>query len=161
MNPLLNPIFLLRLAHSYLTDVDRLKKHTELDIRKYQDKSLKKIIKYAYNVPLYHEKYKKAGMHPTDINGIKDIKKIPIITKNDLRKSTNERLIPKGEKINNFSIVTTSGSTGRPVTILSDHYTIFKTFIGFIRSIKEYDINWRKNRIAIIADLSQDSAEYA
>jgi len=160
MNPLLNPIFLLRLAHSYLTDVDRLKKHTESEIRKYQDKSLRKIIKYAYDVPLYHEKYKKAGIHPTDINGIKDVNKLPIITKNDLRKSSNEMLIPKGEKINNFSKVTTSGSTGRPVTIFSDHYTIFKTFIGFIRSIKEHDINWRKNRIAIIADLSQDSAEY-
>ena len=33
MNPLLNPIFLLRLSYSYLMDVDRLKNHSETDIR--------------------------------------------------------------------------------------------------------------------------------
>ena len=161
MNPLSNPLFLLRIANNYLNGVDRLKKKSESELIEYQDKSLKKIVRYAYNVPLYHNKYKKIGIHPSDINGIDDIKKIPIITKNDLRNSSYDMLIHSGGKINNFSKVTTSGSSGRPVTIFSDPYTIFQTFIGFIRCIKEYDINWRKNKIAIIADLSQDSAEYA
>jgi phenylacetate-CoA ligase len=161
MNPLSNPLFLLRLTHNYLNGVDRLKKKSEKEVRDYQDKYLKKIVRYAYNVPLYHNKYKKIGLHPTDINGIDDIKKIPIITKNDLRNSSYEMLIHSGKKINSFSKVTTSGSSGRPVTIFSDPYTIFQTFIGFIRCIREYDISWRKNKIAIIADLSQDSAEYA
>jgi phenylacetate-CoA ligase len=160
MNPLSNPLFLFWLTYNYSSGIDRLKKYTHAEITHYQDKSLRNIIKNAYSVPLYHEKYKKAGVHPSDIRGIKDIQKLPVITKTDLRNAILNDLIPTGKKIGNFSKVTTSGSTGRPVTIFSEPYTIFQTFIGFIRSIKEHRINWRKNRIAIIADLSQDSAEY-
>ena len=161
MNPLLNPLVLGKLAKSYLFDINRIYRVTEEQIRRYQDKSLRWIVKYAYTVPLYHEKYKKAGIHPRDIRGVKDIKKLPLVTKKDFRGKTADFLLPKGADVGKYSMVSTSGSTGEPVTIYSDPYTIFHTFIGFVRSIREHGIDWRKNRMAIIADLSPDSAEEA
>jgi phenylacetate-CoA ligase len=161
MNPLLNPVFLGRIAKSYLCDVDRLRRSTEEEIRKYQDKSLRHVVKHAYNVPLYHKKYREAGIHPHDIKGIKDVEKLPFITKKDFRGKTPDVLLPSGSNIKKYSVVSTSGSTGKPVTLYSDPYTIFRTFIGFIRMIKEHDVNWRKTRMAIIADLSPDSIEDA
>jgi len=159
MNPLLNPILLGKIARSYLFDINRIWKYNEEEIRKYQDKQLRKIVEYAYTVPLYHKKYRDAGIHPKDIRGIKDIEKLPFVTKKDFRGKTAEMLLPEGANIKNYSMASTSGSTGQPVTLYSDPYTVFKTFIGFIRMIREHNINWRKTRMALIADLSPDSAE--
>ena len=161
MNPLFNPVFLGRIARSYLFDVNRVWKSTEDDIRRYQDKAIRHMVRYAYTIPLYHEKYKKAGVHPQDVRGIHDIEKLPFITKKDLRGKTAETLLPTGADPRRYSMVSTSGSSGQPVTLYSDPYTIFRTFIGFIRMIREHDVNWRKTRMAIIADLSPESAEEA
>ena len=159
MNPLLNPILLGKILRSYLFDINRIWKYSEEEIKKYQDKQLRQIVKYAYSVPIYHEKYRDAGIHPRDIRGINDIEKLPFVTKRDLRGKKAEVLLPKGANIKKYSMASTSGSTGQPVTLYSDPYTVFKTFIGFIRMIREHDINWRKTRMALIADLSPDSAE--
>jgi len=159
MNPLLNPILLGKIARSYFFDINRIWKQNEEQISKYKDKQLRQIVKYAYTVPLYHNKYKEAGIHPRDIRGIKDIEKLPFVTKKDFRGKTSELLLPKDANIKNYSMASTSGSTGQPVTLFSDPYTVFKTFIGFIRMIREHDVNWRKTKMALIADLSPDSAE--
>jgi phenylacetate-CoA ligase len=159
MNELFNPIFFGKIAKSYLCDVNRVRKSNEKEIQRYQDKCLRKMVSYAYTVPLYHKKYRIFGIHPKDIRGIKDITKLPIVTKKDFRDSTAQMLLPAGYNINNYTRVSTSGSSGRPISIFSDPFTIYKTFIGFIRIIKEHGIDWRKARMALIADLSPDSAE--
>jgi phenylacetate-CoA ligase len=161
MNPLLNPVFLCKLAKSYVFDVNRVRRLTDDEIRKYQDKCLRKIVNYVYKVPLYHRKYREAGVYPGDIKGIKDIERLPFVTKKDFRESGAKDLLPLGANVEDYSMVCTSGSTGKPVTLYSDIYTILYTFIGFIRILKEHDINWRKTRMAVIADLSPDSAEAA
>ncbi|MEM4258289.1 MAG: hypothetical protein QXL17_03955 [Candidatus Thermoplasmatota archaeon] len=161
MNPLLNPLFLGRLAKSYLFDVNRVWRCTPAELQRYQDKMLRQVVRFAYTVPLYHEKYRQAGIHPQDIRGVNDIHKLPLVSKKDFRGKTAEVLLPKGADPKNYSMVCTSGSTGKPVTLYSDPYTVFHTFIGFIRILREHDISWRKDRLALIADLSPDSAEYA
>ncbi|HEC81677.1 MAG TPA: phenylacetate--CoA ligase family protein, partial [Thermoplasmatales archaeon] len=142
-------------------DTNRVWRVTKDELERYRDKAIKRIVKHAFTVPLYYKKYKAAGVKPSDINGIKDIEKLPIITKDDLRNSPLDDLIPDGKKKGNFSMVSTSGSTGKPVTLFTEPYTMFKTLIGFIRVIREYGISWRKTRMSIIADLSAESAEEA
>ena len=83
MNPFLNPLFSARILKHYLTDIKRAWKSRE-EIRRYQDKAIRKVVRYAYTVPLYYEKYKKAGIKPEDIRGIEDLKKLPVITKEDI-----------------------------------------------------------------------------
>jgi len=161
MNPLPNPVILGKMAKSYFYDVDRVKKKEEREIKKYQDKSLRRLIKYAYTVPIYYEKFKKNGIRPNDINGIKDITKLPFITKKDIRKSSYDKLLPKKANVNEYNMVSTSGSSGKPVSLFYDPYSLFLTFIGFIRVIKEHNISWNKTKIAVIADLSTGSIEEA
>jgi len=109
MNPFTNPIFLLRIAKSYLSDVDRIWHIDSKKLKQYQDKAFRRIVKYAYTVPLYHEKYKKAGIHPNDIKGIGDIEKLPFITKDDLRENYPDRIIPKGFDTEHNFLLSTSG----------------------------------------------------
>jgi hypothetical protein len=58
MNQFYNPMFLSKILKTYLFDIDRLNRLDDKSLKKYQDKCLKKIVKYAYTVPLYHDKYK-------------------------------------------------------------------------------------------------------
>jgi len=155
---MINPILLTKLAKSYLTDVDRAWKDSD-KIKKYQDKRIKQLVKYAYKIPLYHDKYKKAGIHPSDIQGIKDIEKLPMVSKKDFRVKTSESLLPKNQNIKNYIISTTSGSTGQPATFYNEPFIIYHSLIGFIRILRAHNLSWRKNRLATLADLSPDSVE--
>ena len=76
-----NPIFFSKAFHRYLVDPSRLRKMNDETLKRFQDKSLRIILAYAYEVPVYREKYKKAGIHPCDIHGIKDLNKLPCISK--------------------------------------------------------------------------------
>jgi len=161
MNPFMNPVFLLRAAKGYLTDIDRVWKISYEGIEKYRNKQFRKIVRYAYDVPVYRKKYKEAGIHPDDIKGIEDIKKLPFITKDDFRKSFPDGIVHPSFDIKKAHLVSTSGSTGQPVSIYTDTYTIIKALFGFLRELKEYDVNWRKTRMSVIVDLTPGSAEEA
>ena len=160
MNPFLNPIFLLRIARSYLSDVNRIWHLDNEKLKKYQDKALRKMVNYAYNVPLYHKKYKEHGIHPNNVKGIEDIEKLPFITKNDLRENFPNGIIPQGfDKENNF-VISTSGSTGKPVFVYLDLLSAIKSLEGFARELKAYGGNWRKSKVLLVIDLSPGSAEH-
>jgi len=94
MNPFINPITGIPFIKHFLFDSGRLKRMTPKQIEKYRDKAFKRILKYAYTVPVYHNKYKKAGIHPEDLRGIKDITKLPFITKKDFVDNYPDRIIP-------------------------------------------------------------------
>jgi len=155
----MNPVFLLRAAKGYLTDIDRVWKTSYEGLERYRNKQFKKIVRYAYDVPVYRKKYKEAGVHPDDIKGIEDIKKLPFITKDDFRKNFPDGIVHPSFDIKKAHLVSTSGSTGQPVSIYTDTYTIIKALFGFLRELKEYDVNWRKTKISIIADVAPHAVE--
>lgn len=159
MNPFLNPIFVCGTIKSYLVDVDRLRKTTSDKLKKFQDKALKKIVKYAYNVPLYREKYKKAGVHPSDIKKIEDLQKLPFITKNNLRENFPDKIVSSTFDKKRAVISYTSGTTGEPVSIYINIDTIIKGLLGYVRVLREHEVNWRKTKITLVVDLSENSAE--
>jgi len=126
VNPFLNPIFLSRALKSYLSDPSKLNRITNEKLRKYQELSFKRIVKYAYNVPLYHDKYKKAGIHPSDIKGLDDIEKLPIITKDDLRKYSPDKIIPQTFFKKDWIVSRTGGTTGVSLPVYFDMLTVIK-----------------------------------
>jgi phenylacetate-CoA ligase len=161
MNPLLNPIFLHRALKSYFSDIDRLKRITKNDLKKYQDKSLRQVVKYAFTVPMYKEKYKKAKIKPEDIRSIDDLKKLPFITKDDIKKYSPDGIIPATFDKKSALIGRTGGTTRKPIMIFLDPFTVVKSMLGLIRTMKEYDINWRKTKMSLLLDLTDNSFEEA
>ncbi len=160
IHPFTNPVFLLRIAKSYLSDVDRIWRIDNKQLKQYQDKALRRVVNYAYTVPLYHEKYKEAGVHPNDIKGIDDIGKLPFITKDDLRENYPDRIIPKRfDKERNF-LLSTSGSTGKPVFVYVDVFSAIKSLIAFVRSLKAYGGSWQKTKILMVIDTAPGSIEH-
>ena len=161
MNPFVNPIFLLKLLKSYMVDINRVWNLSQEQMMKYQDKALRGVVKYAYTVPLYRKKYKEYGIHPQDIRGIKDIKKLPVITKNDLRNNYPDGILPRNYDKENGFLLSTSGSSGKPLFFYYEFFAAIKYVEGFMRILKAYGGAWNKSKIALVIDNKPGTVENA
>ncbi len=84
------------------------------EIDNYQNNKLRELIKHAYsNVPFYSELFLDLGLKPEDIQTKDDLHKIPIITKDDLRKKKSKHLATNIER-KSLLYRSSSGSTGEP-----------------------------------------------
>ena len=84
-------------------------------LRTYQEKRLRSVVEYAYNfVPFYHEKFRKAGVTPSDIKTLEDLAKLPIVRKDEMILENPRKLVSMEFDVNKLKIERTSGSTGLP-----------------------------------------------
>ncbi len=89
------------------------------ELEELQWKKLKQILNHAYEtVPFYRKKFQKAGITPNDIKTKKDMLKIPVTTKEELRK--NFPVISQNYSLNELHKGKTTGSTGEPVESFFD-----------------------------------------
>ena len=90
------------------------------ELEKLQNKKLRALIQHAYrNVPYYHRIFKKLELRPDDIQNKEDLSKLPILTKEDIRKNLDQLRavnVPKSRVIEAHS----SGSTGEPLKYYID-----------------------------------------
>ena len=101
----------------YLTSLLRNAYWKKDELSKYQDQKVKSVVKYAYDhSAFYHRTYRALGIRPDDIQCKDDLRKLPIIKKNDLQKHP-EQIISDEFDINKLRILKTSGSSGRPLSV--------------------------------------------
>ena len=85
------------------------------DLEELQLKKLQEIVKRAFDkIPYYNKKYSAAEVYPEDIETLKDIEKLPFITKDDLRESYPFGLFAVDIK-DIKELHSSSGTTGKPV----------------------------------------------
>ena len=149
-NPFLNPIFAFKSLKSYLFDLNRIWHLSPHKLKRFQDKAFKQAVKYAYTVPLYNKKFKELNIHPNDINGINDINKLPLVSKNDIRGAFPDGVIPKNVNKEKLWRINTSGSTSKPLSFYRDTFSLFVDGIYSTRALKFIGINWKKDRITIM-----------
>jgi phenylacetate-CoA ligase len=83
-------------------------------IEQYQNEKLRQLISHAYvNVPFYNRLFKDLGLKPYDIMSKSDLVKLPIITKEALKKN-KEKLLATNIQKKNLIYASSSGSTGEP-----------------------------------------------
>ena len=86
-------------------------------MRALQLERLKWSVSHAYeNVPFYHQKYDAAGFHPSQLKTLEDIRRIPFLTKQDMRDHYPFGLfaVPR-EKI--VRVHASSGTTGNATVV--------------------------------------------
>ena len=159
MNPFLNPLTLAKVLRMYLEDPPRLRQYSNDQLRTYQNMQLKKMVHYAYTVPMYHTKYKQKGITPSDIKGVEDISKLPLITKDDIKNEFPKGVVPPSFVYNQGIVAQTGGTTGRALMVFFDFYTIAKAMLAVLRTVQEYGVNWRKTKMSVLVDLSENSFE--
>ncbi|MFA7398519.1 MAG: phenylacetate--CoA ligase family protein [Crenarchaeota archaeon] len=88
------------------------------EIKRYQNKRLRYIVKYAYNnVPFYRQLYQENGVNIDEINQIEDLGKLPVVKKEFFKKQDPQLLVSNQYNLNSLKKVRTSGSTGTPFVI--------------------------------------------
>ncbi len=82
-------------------------------LEEYQNKKLRSLVMHAYrNVPYYHNLFKSLMLDPENIRTKDDLTKLPILTKEDIRKDP-ESFLSINIKKKNFIKDSTSGSSGK------------------------------------------------
>ena len=85
------------------------------EILRIQNEKIVKQVKYVYdNVPYYRDLMDKKGVKPEDIQSVDDIKKLPFLSKDDLREAYPYGLLGTDLK-KCVRIQSTSGTTGKRV----------------------------------------------
>lgn len=114
-------------------------------LEEYQLKQLKEIIAVAYNISIfYQELFDKQGVHPDDIQYLKDINKLPIISKNDLLKyNTNVHTSLEFKKLFKAN---TSGSSGVSLKFKREESADSFNRASVFRGYSWYEVRpWERN----------------
>jgi phenylacetate-CoA ligase len=98
--------------YRYLEEAEKRSYWTRGQLFEYRDKKLREFVIYAFNnAPYYRKKFIEWGVDPKSIKTLEDLKNIPILTKEEVKKHFTEFIsdaIPKSDLV----LVHTSGTTG-------------------------------------------------
>jgi len=98
----------------------------EEELNNLQLRYFKSLVNHAYNtVPYYHKKFQEIGLKPSSIKSLEDIRKIPILHKEDILKNYSD-FISKDKRYEwmlskkRFFSEVTSGSSGKQFSTIFD-----------------------------------------
>lgn len=115
---------------------------SEERILDFQSSKLRLLVEHAYkNVPYYEDLFNSISLKPSDIRSIDDIQKIPILTKEIVRKE-NLRLVSRGFNMKNVKKGKTGGTTGVPIIVYKDTNTRTFTWATYYRWYEWMGINY-------------------
>jgi phenylacetate-CoA ligase len=106
----------------------------QAQIKQKQFARIKYLVELAYaEIPVYRDKYKAAGFHPSDLKGPEDIDLIPIITKSELVAAFPDRCINPNYRMQDLFPTRSSGSSGQTLLIRVDPAAIVTDTIQGVR----------------------------
>lgn len=99
----------------------RMRKSDAETNRQYQLEKLKSLLVHAYDhVPFYKKRMEEAGFDPTQLSSVKDLEKLPPLTREDLQNHWQDIIADNTEK-EKLDKGTSSGSTGVAVVYYKDN----------------------------------------
>jgi phenylacetate-CoA ligase len=101
---------------------------------------LKEQLEYAWKrSKFYRNKFKEAGITPDDIKSLKDIRKIPFTTKEELRVFNDDFICVPNRKV--VDIGATTGTTGTPILLPATKNDLKRLLGTYKRSFRALGIN--------------------
>ena len=132
-----------REAHRYYDFLEESQWWPEEKLKEYQDGKLRNLINHAYkNVPYYREVFDRHGIGPQDIRSSDDLVKVPILTKDIIRKNFPDRITAALNGNGKDGIWTTGGSTGEPLKFYADIKSSSIAWAAFFRFCRWTGYNW-------------------
>lgn len=147
---ILFPIHELLKGHKtmfYLKELEHSQWYSREQLHKLQSGKLREFIAYAYkHVPYYRALFNAEQITPDDIKTVSDLRKLPFLTKNIIRRHI-ETL--KSETSGNLKTFNTGGSTGEPL-----HFYLGKRRIGYdiaakLRAARWWGVNMGEPEVVI------------
>ncbi len=109
------------LTFYYLLTLDKKIQTNHDFVYKRQCKRTHKLMKRAYKIPFYRQRFIENNLTPDDFKTPEDLVKFPIMTRADLRKWMQDEIKEHPEKMKEWSIFSTSGSSGTPLKFIKSH----------------------------------------
>lgn len=110
----------LKSTMNHLNLLEKSQWWTISELKRFQFQRLQSLLTHAYrNVPYYHRTFKTLSLKPADIKNSSDINKLPVLTKDIIRKNLND-LIAKNYPRNTLIPSATGGSSGEPMKFFID-----------------------------------------
>lgn len=120
--------------------IDELEKNqwrSDYEIKELQWRKIKRLLRHSYeSVPYYREAFDKMGIRVDDIQTPEDFRKIPILTKDNLRSNLNQ-LLAAGYDSQMLEFSATGGSTGIPTKYYHDD-----NYIAYRTALKARNYSW-------------------
>lgn len=92
-------------------------------LQAYQDEHIQRIVRAAYvGSPYYRRVMDQAGLTPRDIQGVQDLARVPLLTRETVRKRRAE-LLTSPKPLRGWLHGHTSGTTGSPLSLWYDRNT--------------------------------------
>lgn len=107
------------------------------ELRQLQLLKLQRTVQHAYaHVPFYREAMRGAGVHPEDIETLDDILRMPLLSKDDVRRFLYFDLFAENHRKREMLRIVTSGSTGEPLVTYADRYQLEMRFATTLRALE-------------------------
>jgi len=133
----------------YLREMEKTQWWSPERLRELQNEKLRALIKHAYeNTTYYRRIFDERGLTYNDIQTIADLHKLPILTKDNIRRNFSG-LISKDANRRRAFIDTTGGSTGEPLKYYIDMDVASVAWAGMFRGWKWANYNLGDRRAAI------------
>ncbi|MCL5959908.1 MAG: hypothetical protein M1358_11465 [Chloroflexi bacterium] len=129
-----------RVLHRHLQELLRTQWLPREELEALQLARLKLLLDHAYvNVPFYRHRFQEAGIHPGDIGTLDDLRRIPILTRDDVRQN-RESLIAGNFPPGELQAGVTSGSTGAPLRFYNSREHLRSGWSAFSRIYHWYGL---------------------
>ncbi len=99
----------------YLLTLDKKIPTDHRKIRNRQGRKIHKLMKKAYDIPFYKQRFVENDLTPDDFHSAEDLAKFPVMTRSDLREWMQKELENYSEDDGTLEIFKTSGSSGIPL----------------------------------------------
>lgn len=120
----------------YYLRMDRTIPKNPAKMKKKQNKKIHEMMKRAYEIPFYRERFEASGTTPDDYHCSEDLEKFPLITKADLRLWMQKEAEAHPEMEGKWDVISTSGSSGTPLRILQTQKEVAAGNANWIRILR-------------------------
>lgn len=120
---------------THLQDLERSQWLSPAAMRELQEHKLRRLVQHAYqHVPYYRNKLQAHGISPGDIETLDDLSKLPMLSKDDVRRHIYFDILSDNHDKSEILRVTTSGSTGEPFICYVDRAQLEFRWAATLRS---------------------------
>jgi phenylacetate-CoA ligase len=127
---------------------------TSDQIRDFQEARLRDLIQHSYaNVPYYRSTFDRLGLKPEDINSVEDLQKLPVLTKDIIRREFPANIVAQNVRKKKLTLCHSGGSTGEPLPYYQDGQALSWRFACLFRFWRwaGYELGKRWVRLDLIA----------
>ena len=121
---------------------------TDKELERYIITNFNKIFQYSKNFLLYKNKYKKSGVLNLDVKSLDDIKRIPILYRNEIRESISE--------FNGYFFHKTGGTSGKSLPLFLDKNAWAREWAHFHKIWNKADYNFKDVKFTFKYQKSKD-----